>query len=140
MIVPCQKDMDLMNGGWVISTKNCDLALNLKCVPRSPLIGDGLNAWKVVKNMKFESVTSCVMAYVCPKSYAKNLGVFLSYHQDCINILIYNNYCIDYIHTLYICNKIFCVLQTLACLDIHQNYVHTKDKQERIAFFWPYME
>jgi hypothetical protein len=35
---------------------------------------------------------------------------FLSHHQDCINILIYNNYCIDYTHTLYIFNKIFVCL------------------------------
>ncbi len=58
--------------------------------------------------MNFKFVIGCAMAYVCPKSYAKNLGVFLSYHQNCINILIYINYCIDYTHTLYIFNKIFC--------------------------------
>jgi hypothetical protein len=38
--------------------------------------------------MNFESITGCAMAYVCPKSYAKNLGVFLSYYQNYINILI----------------------------------------------------
>jgi hypothetical protein len=85
----------------VIFTENYDPALNLKCVPSDRSIGDGLDQWKVVKNMNFEFVTSCVMAYVCPKSYAKK--------QASINILIYNNYCIDYTHTLYIFDKIFCV-------------------------------
>ncbi len=33
--------MDLMNGGWVIFIENCDLALNLKCVPSDRSIGDG---------------------------------------------------------------------------------------------------
>ncbi len=65
-----------MNGGYVIFIKNCDLNLNLKCVPSDYSFGDGLDPWKVVKNMNFESVIGYAMAYVCPKSYAKNLGVF----------------------------------------------------------------
>jgi hypothetical protein len=65
-----------MNGGYVIFIENCDLALNLKCVPSDRSIGDGLGPRKVVKSMNFEFVTNCAMAHVCPKSYAKNLGVF----------------------------------------------------------------
>ncbi len=67
-----------MNGGHVIFTENCDSALNLKCVPSDRSNGDGLDPLKVIKIMNFEFVTGCAMAYVCPKSYAKNLSVFFN--------------------------------------------------------------
>jgi len=91
--------------------------------------------------MNFESITGCAMAHVCPKSYAKHLGVFLSYHQDCINILIYNTYCIDYTHTLYIFNKIFCVSCKLWCALKFIKIMCTQWKnKEELHFFLSYME
>ncbi len=74
MTVPCQKEHGPYEWGIGDISENCDPALNLKCVASDRSIGDGLDPWKVVKNMNFEFVTGCAMAYVCPKSYAKNLG------------------------------------------------------------------
>jgi hypothetical protein len=86
--------------------------------------------------MNFEFVTGYAMAYVCPKSFAKNLGVFLSYHQYCINILIYNNYCIDYTRTLYnLINYFVCLADFGMPCYSSKLCAHIGKKKEELHFF-----
>jgi hypothetical protein len=74
MNVPCQKEHGPYEWGiGDIYWKLWPCSKSKMCTKWST-IGDGLDPWKVVKNMNFEFVTGCAMAYVCPKSYAKNLG------------------------------------------------------------------
>jgi hypothetical protein len=47
-----------------MSTEDYDIVLNLKCVPNGLFVGDGLDPWKILKNMNFESFTGYVMAYM----------------------------------------------------------------------------
>jgi hypothetical protein len=48
MTIPCQKEHGPYEWGIGDIYWNCKHALNLKCVPSGPYVGDGLDPWKVV--------------------------------------------------------------------------------------------